>query len=98
MLTSNEKPMSAALRQGLLPAPLILFAIALVFVIPLLAHQPKEVSAAVYSGYVSIMALVAAIVFQKKGRRGAAIVAALVCAVFLSLFSVYAYLAFSAPA
>jgi len=98
MHTSNQKLESATQRRGLLPASFSFFAIAIVFMIPILARQPKEVSAAVYSIWVSIMALVATSAFVKKGRRGAAIVAALVCALFVSLFVVYAYLAFVAPA
>jgi len=69
MLTSNEKPRSPALRHGLLSTRVMFLAIAPALLIPLLARQPKEVSAAVYSVYVAAMALVAVGVFVSKNRR-----------------------------
>ena len=81
----------------MLPLPFAVFAIGIVFIIPFLARQPKEVSAAVYSVYVAVMALAAGVIFLKKNRRGMAIGAALACAAFTGLFVFYAYLAYVAP-
>jgi len=98
MHPSNQKLESTTQRRDLLPASFVFFAIAILFIIPLLARQPKEVSAAVYSAWGAIMALVATAAFERKGRRGAAVASALVCTLFVSLFAVYLYLAFLAPA
>ena len=98
MPTSNGKVVSVTPRQGLPAAAFFVFAMAISCSIPFLARQPKEVSAAVYSGYVSLMALVAVVAFRQKARRGAAVAAAVVCALFVGLLVVYAYLAFTAAA
>jgi len=98
MPASDEKSASAAPRRGLLPAPFAIALIAGVVLIPLLVlgRQPKEVVAAVYSVFGSAMALAGVVFFQKQGRKRAAVAAAVVCAVFVCLCVIYAYLAYVA--
>jgi len=98
MPASDETPASTPPRRGLLPAPFAFFLITGVVLIPLLVlgRQPKVVIAAFYSIYVSAMALAAMVVFQKQGRKRAAVVAAVICALFVCLCVIYAYLAFVA--
>jgi hypothetical protein len=93
-MLASRKSESAEPRRPILPAPIAFLPV--VFAIPFLAHQPKEVSAAVYSAYVALLALVAGSVFVKRGRRGMAIGAALACAAFTGLFVFYANSAYVA--
>ncbi len=84
-------------KRVLLPAPFAIFAFGSLFIIPMMARQPKEVSAAVYAAYISMMAVAAGVIFAKQKRRGMAVCATLTCAAFTSLFVFYAYLAYDAP-
>ena len=93
MPASDDKQASATPSRGLLPASFAIPLIAVVFLIPLLTRQPKEVSAAVYSVFGTAMAFAAMVVLQKQGRKRAAATAAVVCALFVCLCVIYAYLA-----
>jgi hypothetical protein len=79
---------------SLLPVWAVLLPLIPVCLIPMLAHQPKEVTAAVYSAVVAVGAVVAGIALERKARRKAAIVASAVCLLFTGLFVLYAYFAY----
>lgn len=95
MHTPECEKLSEPKKEALLPP---LFGLVVVFFSALsvmfLFKQPITVTAAVYSGFISVMAVFAAAIFQKKQRRGAALVALLMCIVFTGLFVTYAYLAY----
>ena len=82
-------------KRALLPAVFLPLAIVPAVVMPLLGKQPKEMTAAVFSVYIALMAVFVAALAKKKGRHSLAIGALVVCVVFTALFVIYAYLAFS---
>ena len=96
MLTS-DKSASVGSTRSKAAVPFALLPIAVAVTIPLLALQPKQVSAAVYSFYAAVLALVFGIVLVKRKRRAMAVGAAIACAAFTALFVVYAYSAYLAP-
>ena len=82
-------------KRALLPAVFLPLAIVPAIVMPLLGKQPKEMTAAVFSVYIALMAVFVAALAKKKGRHGFAIGAILTCVVFTGLFVTYAFLAFN---
>ena len=95
-MRTSYKSASAEPKRSILPVPFAFLPIAIVFAIPFLARQPKDVSAAVYSAYVALLALAAGAMFAKRSRRGMAIGATLVCVAFTGLFVFYAHSAWLA--
>ncbi|MBI2517754.1 MAG: hypothetical protein HYV95_12690 [Opitutae bacterium] len=80
----------------MLPLPFAVFAFGSVFLMPMMARQSKEVSAAIYAAYPAVMAVAAGVIFMKQNRRGMAVGAALACAAFTGVSVFYAYLAYGA--
>ncbi len=97
MFAPTEKSETARAKRSLVPVSFAVFAFGIAFIIPFLARQPKEVSAAVYATYVAVMALAAGVVFLKRNRRNMAIGAACTSTAFTAIFVFYAYLAYIAP-
>ncbi len=94
MFKSNTSEPAAAKIDGWSPAIVALSAIVPILAIVFLSKQPKEVTATVYSAYIAIMAVPAAVIARKKGKRAMAIIALFTCVVFSVLFVTYAYIAF----
>ena len=94
MLTSNTERLSDPQKEALLPP---LFGLVAIFFpaisVLFLVKQLIPVTAAVYSAFIAVMAIFAAVIFKKKQRRGAAYAALLTCVVSTGSFVVYLYLA-----
>ena len=58
-----------------------------------MVRQPREVAAAVYAGYIAVMAVAAGVIFAKKKRKRMAVGAALTCVAFTGMGVLYGYLA-----
>jgi len=95
MLRSDTNCPSGTPKHPLLPAVYFsLSGVLPIIMVAILPKHPKEVTAAVFSIYIALMSITAAIIFKKKAKRGAMFVSFVICALFTSVFVTYAYIAY----